>query len=174
MALGRLSGLNYFRIGLALLVLITIRAALLVRVPESPAPPHADKLNPSAEQSHQWIRDEPAPQKPATESTRAANGEQGADFAAAIAVHILRSSLRDPDSLVLESVYSRVPAMAVCMEYRAKNGFGGVNRERAAFYNLQLSKSASVWNRYCAGSGFRNVVLSNLEIYEQLIQSNLR
>jgi hypothetical protein len=92
---------------------------------------------------------------------------------AAIAVHVLRSSLRDPDSLVLESVYSRLPAMAVCINYRAKNGFGGVNRERVAFYNLTLSKSVKLWNQQCAGEGFHDVSLWNLSTCESLVESRL-
>jgi hypothetical protein len=96
-----------------------------------------------------------------------------ADFSAGFAVHMLRSSLRDPDSLVLEHVYSRIPVTAICIEYRAKNGFGGVNRERAAFYNFSLTKDIRVWNRQCAGSGFREISLWNLDVYERLIESKL-
>ena len=74
-----------------------------------------------------------------------------------IAVRLLRESLRDPDSLVLENVFARHPAYAICIRYRAKNGFGGYNREFVAFHDLQLTKSAAIWNKHCAGSGFYDI-----------------
>jgi TM2 domain len=109
----------------------------------------------------------------ATEDRHVASPESGADLSAGMAVHILRASLRDPDSLVLESVYSHVPAIAICIEYRAKNGSGGLNREQVAFYHLQLTKNIGIWNEQCAGTGFREVSLSTIAFYEKLIQAKL-
>ncbi len=99
--------------------------------------------------------------------------ENNADFSGALAAYLLRASLRDPDSLVIEDIYSRVPATAVCMRYRAKNGFGGYVREQIVLFNLSLTRNAAVWNKQCAGSGFRQISSWNMGIYEQAIRERL-
>ncbi len=94
-----------------------------------------------------WHDDDPAVASSSTDNYAAAM----------VAVRLLRESLRDPDSLVLENVFARRPAYAICIRYRAKNGFGGYNREFVAFHDLQLTKSAAIWNKHCAGSGFYDI-----------------
>ena len=63
----------------------------------------------------------------------------------------LRDAARNPDSLVVESV-TFTDAGAICYEYRAQNGFGGMNRENAVLApgadRLKLSDAA--WNTHCA------------------------
>ena len=36
-----------------------------------------------------------------------------------------------------------------CIEYRARNGFGGMNRERVAFSEAGGSQSPRAWNKHC-------------------------
>lgn len=56
---------------------------------------------------------------------------------------ILKSSLKDPESLIVESLYEAVDASIVCINYRAKNSFGGFSREFAAINeDGDLSKQA--------------------------------
>ena len=43
----------------------------------------------------------------------------------------IRKGMRNPESFVLESVLLIQGTDAVCFEYRAQNGFGGMNRGRA-------------------------------------------
>jgi hypothetical protein len=75
-------------------------------------------------------------------------------LAGALAV---KSRLRNPDSLVIESAFVVFSTDAVCLTYRAQNGFGGMNREMAVFVvdkNIAAvgndSKTIAVWNRECA------------------------
>jgi hypothetical protein len=60
------------------------------------------------------------------------------------AANRLQSAVRDPDSLVIEHVYTRIsdtfPFTApkgvemTCIEYRARNGFGGMNRAAVLYW----------------------------------------
>lgn len=45
---------------------------------------------------------------------------------------VLKKNMRDPDSFRLENVLL-MPSGVVCYEYRAKNGFGGYNRDVAVY-----------------------------------------
>lgn len=66
-------------------------------------------------------------------------------------VTALRHGLRDPDSVKWESVSVSDDASVVCVEYRAKNGFGGVNFEQTVYTKGKFSTAAKPWNRHCAG-----------------------
>ena len=78
----------------------------------------------------------------------------------------LRAQLRNPDSLKFSEVL-QMPDDAVCMHYRAQNGFGGMNVSRAVSLGntgtipvVALEETddpedsatfRSAWNRECAG-----------------------
>lgn len=71
----------------------------------------------------------------------------------AAALKALRASLRNPDSFKLSQALS-MPRDAVCLEYRAQNGFGGLNLERALVHGDSLilesaDNFSGAWNRYC-------------------------
>lgn len=69
------------------------------------------------------------------------------------AVAQLRQGLRDPDSLVIESARVAGDAAQVCIEYRAKNGFGGTNKEFVVFTSKKVyPNNAGVWNKQCLGA----------------------
>lgn len=63
----------------------------------------------------------------------------------------LRDAARDPDSLKIESLRVSDDAKTVCSEYRAKNGFGGMNREFMVVVNGKTSQQAGAWNKHCRG-----------------------
>jgi hypothetical protein len=49
---------------------------------------------------------------------------------------LLRDQMRDPDSFVIEKVFTLKNKKGVeitCFEYRSKNGFGGMNRDTALY-----------------------------------------
>lgn len=62
---------------------------------------------------------------------------------------VLRESLRNPDSVVWESIRANDDASIICFEYRAQNGFGGMNRGSMAFINNTPSQSVQIWNKNC-------------------------
>lgn len=68
----------------------------------------------------------------------------------ATAVSSLKSSLREPSSLQLDWVGVNEKGSIVCIDYRAKNGFGGYAKEYITFINGKSSKSADTWNANCA------------------------
>ncbi|WP_312514990.1 hypothetical protein [Massilia sp.] len=69
----------------------------------------------------------------------------------------LKHGLRDPDSVKWESVYVNDDASVVCVEYRAKNGFGGVNFEQTVYAKGKFSTAAKPWNSHCAGKRLNNL-----------------
>jgi hypothetical protein len=49
---------------------------------------------------------------------------------------LLRDQMRDPDSFVIEKVFTMTNKKGVditCFEYRSKNGYGGMSRESALY-----------------------------------------
>jgi hypothetical protein len=72
-----------------------------------------------------------------------------------LGVIMLKKSMRDPDNFKLESALVIDATSTVCYEYRAKNGFGGVNVGRAVFAKtFKTSKMEGFsrrWNKQCAG-----------------------
>ena len=66
------------------------------------------------------------------------------------AMIFIKRAARDPDSVVWDYAGANKPGTAFCIEYRARNGFGGFNREHAVFTNAGISQSAKSWNRNCA------------------------
>lgn len=73
---------------------------------------------------------------------------------AALAVASLKKSLRDPDSFTLERAFTTVDAKYACILYRARNGFGGMNREHVVFTMAGGDQSASAWNKRCVDGEF--------------------
>lgn len=65
------------------------------------------------------------------------------------ALTLIKKSLRDPESVVWETVLVNDDATAICVEYRARNGFGGMNRELAVITDSKLEKTARAWNAKC-------------------------
>ncbi len=61
----------------------------------------------------------------------------------------LKDSMRDPDSFVVESLRVNDDGTVACVEYRAKNGFGGMNREFAVYKKEKITKDAGAWNASC-------------------------
>ena len=77
----------------------------------------------------------------------------------------LKSSMRDPDSFKLEAALVMEDG-AVCYEYRARNGFGGMNRgqavlqtsgKRFAFKSSEQPGFMPLWNRECANKSGEDV-----------------
>ena len=70
---------------------------------------------------------------------------------------MLKQSLKDPDSLQLDEALT-MENKTVCMQYKAKNGFGGYSAESAVYIpNLNMSSTTGeksfnkIWNKECAG-----------------------
>lgn len=84
-------------------------------------------------------------------------------FRASLGAASIYKSMRNPDSLTLESVLGMKDG-TICYRYRAQNGFGGMNREFAVLLPKaeRLTTSAEVWNSRCA-----NKIGSNLTMNAQ-------
>lgn len=92
----------------------------------------------------------------AGEEERAKQHEKNKLTTAAAGAQKLLKQVRDPESLKIESLLITDKDGMACIEYRAKNGFGGMNRERAVFILLALITEAdkeeftTAWNQWCA------------------------
>ena len=69
----------------------------------------------------------------------------------------LKAAARDPDSLVIEKALNDKSSLFVCVSYRSKNGFGGMNRGHAVFTIRGGDESSGAWNRICTGDDMRDV-----------------
>ncbi|MER1941091.1 hypothetical protein ABS755_10340 [Castellaniella sp. FW104-16D08] len=65
----------------------------------------------------------------------------------------IKQSLRDPDSLQWEWKAVNLDNGALCYLYRAKNGFGGYNREGTVIVDGKSYTSNAQWNKYCGKTG---------------------
>jgi hypothetical protein len=93
-----------------------------------------------------------APESASAAAAQAAEKKAGnaRDVAGAVAMKLVRDNMRDPDSLVWESVLSNADGSVVCIEYRAKNGFGGMNRAFFVVAGGKGSQNSAAWNKNCA------------------------
>lgn len=92
-----------------------------------------------------------------TSSSGATNdAEEKRHRMAVAAMRTIIKSLRDPESVKWDSVMVSSDASLVCVEYRAKNGFGGYTFERVLFKNMAPSQKADDWNRLCARTPLHN------------------
>lgn len=69
----------------------------------------------------------------------------------------IKDAARDPDSLVWDDITADDDANVVCFEFRAKNGFGGMNREFAVYAKEKMSQSANSWNKSCANKSLNDM-----------------
>lgn len=77
---------------------------------------------------------------------------------------LLKKAMRDPDSFKLESAFVINGSHAVCYGYRARNGFGGMNRDHAVlardgtrFLTSGDPGFEKLWNAECANKPGREV-----------------
>ena len=99
------------------------------------------------------VSNQKEPATPAEISAKKAASDK--DFSrykfASISAKFLKSSMRDPDSFVVETMLINDTSTVACVAYRSKNGFGGMNRDSAVVVGDKISRSPAVWNKNCAG-----------------------
>ena len=99
---------------------------------------------------HRLAKADPASsqQKKADEDKRS-----GAIAVAAVGAASIKRAMRDPDSFKLTSALIISKTGAVCYEYRARNGFNGMNVGRAvlspkgALKTDEMAGFATLWNK---------------------------
>jgi hypothetical protein len=109
----------------------------------------------------------PPPPPPETAEQKVEREKRGQDVRFAVAgANMLKKSMRNPDSFKLDSVFMIDGQTALCYEYRAQNGFGGVNAAKAVIdiNNNQIKTSepysdafVRAWNKVCAGKSSRDL-----------------
>ncbi|WP_175994386.1 hypothetical protein [Burkholderia vietnamiensis] len=90
------------------------------------------------------------------EAPAAASGAQYDLAYAILATKRLRRSMRDPDSFKLESAFAVAGSGDICYQYRARNGFGGMEAGAAIVGKRDVvtdnAKSLRTeWGKRCAG-----------------------
>lgn len=65
----------------------------------------------------------------------------------------LKESMRDPGSFEVDGVGMNPATKYICIQYRARNGFGGMNRENAVLTDkdqwVSSEKLVSEWAKHC-------------------------
>lgn len=89
---------------------------------------------------------EPAVVQAPDPEKEAASKRYGAAMAAAAS---LKRAARDPDSLQFESFRVSDDSSVICTAYRARNGFGGMNKAIAVFVNGTGGDDPTRWNKHC-------------------------
>lgn len=69
----------------------------------------------------------------------------------AVALSIKRN-LREPESVQWIAITANRDASVVCLNYRARNGFGGMSVSYTTVVDNVLSETADAWNKNCLGS----------------------
>ena len=73
-----------------------------------------------------------------------------------LVIYSIKKSLRDPKSLEFETIFADDMASIVCVQYRARNGFGGMNSEIAVAFDNKISKETNIWNKKCVNQPLKN------------------
>lgn len=88
--------------------------------------------------------------EPETPEQKAKKDAEYKQYVVAVATSkTIRESMRDPESLKFESLRVNDEGSVVCAEYRARNGFGGMNQEILVLTAKGPSQSANAWNKHC-------------------------
>lgn len=69
--------------------------------------------------------------------------------AAAMVMQSIKAAMRNPSSVQWKAVRANDNGSVVCVEYRAQNGFGGMNVEYAAYTGKGISTKPKDWNKHC-------------------------
>lgn len=88
------------------------------------------------------------PEQRAAEKTKK-EAEDKQFYAAAGLSKTIKDAARDPDSLVIEKVRINDDTTVVCAQYRARNGFGGMNREVVVITQNKTSQTNAAWDKHC-------------------------
>lgn len=136
---------------LARWAVVLLIAAGLVRscTPSSPPPKTAEQI--AAEQKAQELAAEARAQEAAK------NAKEEAQFELVFSLtRTLKQRMRDPDSFKIESA-AMMSSGDICFVYRARNGFGGYNREAAVYQSKKNTFVAGgaaegPFNQLCQGS----------------------
>lgn len=99
---------------------------------------------------------------PTADEIAAKEAEQRRHLAVAIVAKKVKNALREPESVVWESIGADEKAQTICLSYRARNGFGGMTRETVIVTPTASGRDAALWNRHCAGK----------ELYDMLYVRN--
>lgn len=83
-------------------------------------------------------------------TAQAATPEEEKKFHAVVGLmYAIKQNLRNPDSVVWENALVSRDGKAVCIQYRAQNGFGGMARQVAIVTDKSASENPSFWNKHC-------------------------
>jgi len=97
--------------------------------------------------------DRKAPQQtPSASATPASKAEEIGDMQALAAGQALKRAARNPESLVIEDAFASADGHILCLNYRAQNGFGGMNRESVVYKDGAPHQGSGYWNKHCLES----------------------
>lgn len=69
----------------------------------------------------------------------------------------IRRDMRDPDTIVWDSIAANEDGSTVCILFRAKNALGGYVRQTRTYANGSISPSPPEWAKYCIGKSLTDM-----------------
>lgn len=91
---------------------------------------------------------------PGESSAPASTEEQAQEHhfqTAVIAARHIKQVLREPESVEWLAILVNEQADTVCLQFRARNGFGGISTESAVITEQATLSGPSAWRDHCAG-----------------------
>lgn len=110
------------------------------------------------EQTKRAETSKPPEQRVAEEKDRVLSSQRSA--VTLVALSTIKKHLRNPASVQWGNVLANDDGSVVCIEYRAQNGFGGMNLSKTAIIKGVVTTTAADWNKNCAGKQLNDVSLA--------------
>jgi regulator of protease activity HflC (stomatin/prohibitin superfamily) len=142
---------------LVFMVFVLIVAVGILKGITTDPPTEAEKAATAARQQATQAQEDAQRKVEQKADAEKARRERNFQFTVLLAKSI-KEAARDPESLVWESILANDDTSLVCFRFRAKNGFGGFNREVATYANGKLSQSAGIWNKNCANRELNDMI----------------
>lgn len=124
------------------LALLVVAASILILYSSKPPPTASRLAEPTAEQSV-IVKAERA------EALANKAKKERAFYLTVGVLATIKDALRDPKSLEWTLIMTDIDAGVVCATYRARNGFGGMNAERAVYAKERILNTPQAWLKHC-------------------------
>lgn len=93
---------------------------------------------------------ESPPIPPKTEAEKVADeAKERRYLVTVITAKKLKTMMREPDSVEWMEMWANEQADTVCLKYRSRNGFGGMNVEIMTVTKQEVSQDTAAWNAHC-------------------------
>lgn len=76
----------------------------------------------------------------------------------------IKGALREPKSVEWTYIAASIDDGVVCVGYRARNGFGGMNSQNAVYAGQSIHVTPQAWLKYCSSSKLKSMWSARLAV----------